>query len=106
MNKQTYNKQEKVIFHNTKISSILILVPTYNEIENLPRMVETLLSTYSDNYHILIIDDNSPDGTGQWATKCAEKEVRVQSIVRTGKKGRGIASREGYFYFLANFFTY
>jgi len=84
------------------MKQILITISTFNEIENLPRMVETLLDMYSEYYHILIIDDNSPDGTGRWAIDCADREERVRAIVRTGKKGRGLASREGYVYFLEN----
>ena len=78
----------------------LIIICTYNEIENLPRMVNNLLSMYTDNYHVLVIDDNSPDGTGQWAIKCSENEARVQTIVRSSKKGLGLAMREGYHFFL------
>ena len=77
----------------------LITISTYNEIDNLPRMVEALLRLYSDSYHLLIIDDDSPDGTGQWATECAQQHARVQTIVRTGTKGRGLASREAYRFF-------
>ena len=88
------------------MDSILVLIPTYNEIENLPKMVKTILSMYSENFHILIVDDNSPDGTGEWATKYSEKEVRVQSIIRTGKKGRGLASKEGYSFFLESKFDW
>ena len=50
----------------------LISLPTYNESENIERLVEKILATVVD-LHVLIIDDNSPDGTGQIADKLSQK---------------------------------
>ena len=47
---------------------ILVVVPTYNERENLPKLVERLL-LLSDKVEILVVDDGSPDGTGQWVAE-------------------------------------
>jgi dolichol-phosphate mannosyltransferase len=69
----------------------LITVATYNEIENLPLLVHEIF-TYAPQASVLVIDDNSPDGTGDWAEKkCAEDE-RFHLIRRSGKLGLGTAT--------------
>jgi dolichol-phosphate mannosyltransferase len=75
-------------------SDALICIPTYNERENLPSIVEELLRTAPVD--VLVIDDNSPDGTGQVADLLAEKHARVKVLHRPGKQGLGRAYIAGF----------
>lgn len=72
----------------------LVVIATYNEIENLPRLVETILSL-PDDLDVLVIDDNSPDGTGHWVRQQSDQEPRLDLIERTGKLGLGTATFTG-----------
>lgn len=74
-----------------------IVLPTYNEAQNLEPMVEHLLALPLDDLHILIIDDASPDGTGQIADALrAQYPHRVAVLHRTGKLGLGTAYVTGF----------
>jgi dolichol-phosphate mannosyltransferase len=68
----------------------LVTVATYNEIENLPRLVEEIFH-HAPQVDLLVIDDNSPDGTGQWCDCRAGDDSRVQCLHRAGKLGLGSA---------------
>lgn len=72
----------------------LVCIPTYNERENLATIVEEVLHVAPVD--VLIIDDNSPDGTGQVADLIAEKEPRVHVLHRPGKQGLGRAYIAGF----------
>ena len=73
----------------------LIIIPTYNEKENLERLVGQV-HTVVPNAHLLIIDDNSPDGTGAIADKLAASDERIFAEHRTGKLGLGTAYIHGF----------
>ncbi len=73
----------------------LVVVPTYNERENLPKLVELLLSQNAE-LEILIVDDSSPDGTGAWVTETATREPRLHLLSRPGKSGLGRAYVAGF----------
>lgn len=73
----------------------LVIIPTYNERENLPRLVPLVLSQ-DERLDILIIDDNSPDGTGSTADALAEGSDRVHVMHRAGKLGLGTAYLAGF----------
>jgi dolichol-phosphate mannosyltransferase len=73
----------------------LIITPTYNERGNLPRMVPLTLAQ-DPRLDILIIDDASPDGTGQLADALAAENPRVHVLHRAGKLGLGTAYLEGF----------
>ena len=73
----------------------LIIVPTYNERENLPRMAEHLLKLPVP-VDMLVVDDNSPDGTGKVADELAAKHPQVHVIHRTAKDGLGRAYIAGF----------
>jgi dolichol-phosphate mannosyltransferase len=73
----------------------LVITPTYNERENLPRLLPMVLAQ-DPRLEILIIDDNSPDGTGQVADAIAAPEPRVHVLHRAGKLGLGTAYLEGF----------
>ena len=68
----------------------LITVATYNEIENLPRLVEQILE-HAPECEVLVVDDNSPDGTGRWCDEYAESHSRLGCLHREGKQGLGSA---------------
>lgn len=75
---------------------ITIVLPTYNEAENLPKLVSALFSLPLD-LSMLVVDDNSPDGTGQIAEGLAkDSEGRIQILHRTGKLGLRSAYLEGF----------
>ncbi len=77
------------------MTSCLVVVPTYNERENLPLAVERLRVAAPDA-QILVVDDSSPDGTGEIADGLAAGDARVQALHRSGPRGLGIAYREGF----------
>ena len=74
---------------------IAVVTPTYNEAENLPKLVSALFTLPLD-LHLLIVDDNSPDGTGRIADELAAKDSRVRVLHRTGKLGLRSAYLEGF----------
>lgn len=76
-------------------SQTLIVIPTYNEAENIPRIVPAVLETVPE-VHILIVDDNSPDGTGELADELAAQDARVHVLHRTSKDGLGRAYIAGF----------
>ena len=69
----------------------LVTVATYNEIENLPQLVEQVWQV-APQADLLVIDDNSPDGTGRWCDEQAAKEPRLHCVHRAGKLGLGTAT--------------
>lgn len=73
----------------------LVVIPTYNEKDNVERLAEAVLSQH-DGIHILFVDDNSPDGTGKIIDSLAESTDRIQVIHRAGKLGLGSAYRDGF----------
>lgn len=90
----TYNSRTKP--KGPKLQ-VLVIIPTYNEAENLPRLVEELLSLDVDKLEVLIIDDKSPDGTGQIADKLAERyPKRIEVLHREAKLGLGTAYVDGF----------
>jgi dolichol-phosphate mannosyltransferase len=73
---------------------VLVITPTYNERDNLPELVRAVLAR--DNYRIMVVDDNSPDGTGHVADALArEFPGRIDVVHRTGRKGLGRSYLDG-----------
>jgi dolichol-phosphate mannosyltransferase len=68
----------------------LVTIATYNEIENLPLLVDAIWEV-APGVDILVIDDNSPDGTGPWCAERATTEPRLRYLHRAGKLGLGTA---------------
>jgi dolichol-phosphate mannosyltransferase len=68
----------------------LVVVATYNEIENLPPLVDEIFR-FLPAVDLLVVDDNSPDGTGQWCDERAAADPRVHCLHRAGKLGLGTA---------------
>src|SRR5579862_5377487 len=77
------------------ISRVMIVMPTYNERQNLEIMAGRIRDSVPDA-HLLVVDDNSPDGTGDLADKLAEVDSRVQVMHRTEKAGLGRAYVAGF----------
>ena len=77
--------------------SIAVIIPTFNEKENLPIITKQLMELPIEDLRLLIIDDNSPDGTGEVADELAKQyPQRVQVMHRTGKLGLGTAYISGF----------
>jgi dolichol-phosphate mannosyltransferase len=81
-------------------ASAVVCLPTYDERENLRPMVAAILGA-APEVDILVIDDNSPDGTGRLADEIAAGEPRVQVLHRAGKEGLGKAYLAGFAWALA-----
>ncbi len=82
---------------------ILIIIPTYNELENIPTLLPEVLSK-NDGINVLIVDDNSPDGTGAFVENEMKKDNRIHLIKRPSKLGLGTAYIAGFKYALQNDF--
>ena len=80
--------------------SVLVIIPTYNEAESLPKVVERLLAAVPQ-VHVLVADDGSPDGTGAIADGLAADDPRVQVMHRKAKAGLGAAYIAGFRWGLA-----
>ena len=74
---------------------VLVIVPTYNEAENLERILGRLADSVP-TAHALVVDDGSPDGTGELADKLAARDPRVHVLHRTAKSGLGRAYVAGF----------
>lgn len=79
----------------------LVIIPTYNELDNIQKLIPYLLEKYPE-IDILIVDDNSPDGTANYVEELSRNESRVKLIKRQGKMGLGTAYVEGFKYMLNN----
>ncbi len=77
------------------LGRVLVIVPTYDELENLEQITRRLLQAVPA-VHLLVVDDNSPDGTGALAERLAAADPRVQVLHRTGKAGLGAAYIAGF----------
>jgi dolichol-phosphate mannosyltransferase len=73
---------------------ILVATATYNEIENLPRLVDAIRE-HAGDVDILVIDDNSPDGTGGWCVQRSAADERFHVLQRPSKLGLGTATLDG-----------
>ncbi len=83
----------------------LVIIPTYNELDNLPKIVPMILEQ-DPRLEVLVVDDASPDGTGELAEELARADPRVHTIHRSGKMGLGTAYVAGFHYALANGYDY
>ncbi len=88
------------------MSDVLIIIPTYNEIENIERMLDTVMGL-PDNFDVLVIDDGSPDGTADAVRTCMKRYPgRVNLECRSGKLGLGTAYIHGFKWALARGYGY
>lgn len=72
-----------------------VVLPTYNERENLPRISEAILASLPEA-RLLVVDDRSPDGTGELADTLAATNPRIEVLHRAAKEGLGVAYRDGF----------
>ena len=84
---------------------ILVVTPTYNEADNIESFVPQVLRQHAD-MQILIVDDNSPDKTGDLVERMSKNNPRIHLIRRPSKMGLGTAYVEGFKYAIANNFDY
>jgi len=73
----------------------VVIIPSYNEAENLPLLVPQVLAQ-GPGIEVLVVDDDSPDGTGKLADDLADRDPRVHVLHRTAKQGLGPAYRAGF----------
>jgi len=83
----------------------LVIIPTYNERENLPRIVPAILQQ-DPRLEVLVVDDNSPDGTGKLAAALAAEDARIHVLHRAGKLGLGTAYVAGFRWALEGGYDY
>jgi dolichol-phosphate mannosyltransferase len=83
----------------------LIIIPTYNELDNVQKLVPDVLSRYKD-LDILIVDDNSPDGTGDYIENLGKTMQGVKLLRRPEKMGLGTAYIDGFKYALKENYSY
>jgi dolichol-phosphate mannosyltransferase len=77
------------------LGTALVIIPTYNEAENIKKIVGRVRASVPDA-HVLVADDNSPDGTGKLADELAAEDDHVQVLHRKGKEGLGAAYLAGF----------
>ena len=83
----------------------LVIIPTYNEADNLPNLIPQVM-TQDARLHVLVVDDGSPDGTGDIADEFAAKSPRVHVMHREGKQGLGTAYVAGFRWALERDYDY
>lgn len=86
-------------------STTLIVMATYNEMQNLPELADEIFRQASD-VHVLVVDDNSPDGTGRWCDARVAQDARFHVLHRTHKLGLGTATIAGMRYALDHGYAY
>ncbi|HEX2963132.1 MAG: polyprenol monophosphomannose synthase [Ignavibacteria bacterium] len=83
----------------------IVIIPTYNELENISVLIPDLMDRYP-HLDILIVDDNSPDGTAGYVKKMQENNGCIKLIERSGKMGLGTAYVAGFRFMLENGYDY
>jgi len=83
---------------------VLIVIPTYNEVENIKPITSAVLASTPEQVHILVVDDGSPDGTGLLADKISSEHSRVHVLHRSKKQGLGPAYIAGFQWGFENHF--
>lgn len=86
-------------------SSLLVSICTYNERDNLGPLIDSI-HQYSPDAHVLVVDDGSPDGTGELADELAASDARIKVVHRPRKMGLGTAILAAIEYALAHNYTY
>lgn len=81
---------------NQEPARVWVVLPTYDEAENLEKIVPAVAERLPDGHRILVVDDNSPDGTGEIADRLATERGDLEVIHRPGKEGIGPAYLAGF----------
>ena len=82
--------------------NIYVIIPTYNEKENITNLINEILKLDIKNLHILVVDDFSPDGTWKIVEEISKKKKNVHLLLRKIKRGRGYAGKDAFIYCLKN----
>src|SRR4029079_14370597 len=90
---------------NSNADKTLVMTATYNEIDNLPHLAEEVFAVVPQ-VDLLVVYDNSPDGTGDWCDERAARDPRVHCLHRTGKLGLGTAIVAGMNYAIEQGYKY
>lgn len=92
---QTFTASTTDTAERPPLGRVLVIIPTFNERENVPLITARLRAAVPDA-HVLVADDNSPDGTGQIADELAAKDDHIHVLHRKGKEGLGAAYIAGF----------
>src|SRR3990167_10151597 len=77
-----------------------VMIPTYNEKENIRKLVDKILKLKIKNLHIVVADDNSPDGTWRIVQDISKRKKNVHLLLRKKNRGRGSGGKDGFIYCL------
>ncbi len=77
-----------------------VMIPTYNEKENIANLINGILNLKIKNLHIVVADDNSPDGTWKIVQEISKKKKNVHLLLRKTNRGRGSGGKDGFIYCL------
>lgn len=88
------------------MSKSLVVIPTYNEAENINKVLDEIFKLNIWNLNVLVVDDNSPDGTAEKVQEYQKSNLNVHLIQRSGKLGLGTAYIKGFKFALENDFDY
>ncbi|RQW05062.1 MAG: polyprenol monophosphomannose synthase [Calditrichaeota bacterium] len=91
---------------NKQTKKSLVIIPTYNEKKNIEKILRTVLELNINGLDILVIDDNSPDGTAEVVREYMKSHSRVNLVEREGKMGLGTAYIAGFKYAIDNKYDY
>jgi dolichol-phosphate mannosyltransferase len=86
----------------TRLVKTFVMIPTYNERENIAQLVEKIFALAIEGLQIVVVDDNSPDGTSDLVKTLMERYRGLHLILRRKNKGRGLAGIEGFKYSVAH----
>ncbi len=86
-------------------ATTLVAVATYNELDNLPTLVAEIFR-HAPDVDLLVVDDNSPDGSGRWVDEQASRDGRIHCLHRPGKLGLGTATLDALKFAVAHGYTY
>jgi len=81
---------------------LFVMIPTYNEKDNIGRLIAEIEGLRLQNCHVVVVDDNSPDGTGALLDELAERKPHLHVVHRLQERGRGTAGIAGFKYALAH----
>jgi dolichol-phosphate mannosyltransferase len=83
----------------------LVIIPTYNEVDNVLKIIPEVLAQ-DEGFHVLVVDDNSPDGTAKLVQEMQKDNQRIHLLERPSKRGLGTAYVAGFKYVLSHDFDY
>ncbi len=84
----------------------LVIIPTYNEAENIKKLLYAIILLNISNLCVLVVDDNSPDGTAKIVEEFGRQDARIRLMNRTGKQGLGTAYVAGFKYAISEGFDF